>query len=373
MENLTILLDKTFLDIPLSRYAYALLAVLVALVGKKIFAFLLTKLFAPLTRRTATDLDDQLLECIRKPLELLVVVFGLFVAVQILQLPEEPVDLRAGAYSVLRALITVAGGWALFNMAGVFGSYLESLSAKTDNDLDDHLVPFIRKSLRVFIVVLAAIMVIQNLGYSTSGLLASLGIGGMALALASKDTLANIFGSLMIIFDRPFKIGDAVTAGDMEGVVEEVGFRSTKIRTFNKSLISVPNSLIANMPIDNITSSNKRRIRMTIGVTYDASPAQLRDVTGRIRTMLTNHAGLDPEAVQVNFTDFGASSLDILIQCFTLTPQWNEYMDVREDVCLRIMEILEESGLAFAFPSRTVYLHAAGPQPPVPGVPVPHA
>jgi MscS family membrane protein len=353
------LLDQTFLDITYRQYGLALLAALTALAGKRLFAWLITRMLAPLTRRTATDLDDQLLACMRKPLELLVLIAGLFVAVQILKLPVEPTDVRGGAYALLRALITVAGGWALFNMAGVFGRYLEELSAKTENDLDDHLIPFLRKSLRVFIVILAGIMVIQNLGYSTSGLLASLGIGGMALAFASKDALANIFGSLMIIFDRPFKIGDAVTAGEMEGVIEEVGFRSTKIRTFNRSLISVPNSMIANMPVDNITLSNMRRIRMTIGVTYDTTPTQLREVTGRIRAMLCAHPGLDPDAVQVSFTDFGASSLDILVQCFTTTAVWNEYMDVREDVCLKIMEVLEELGLEFAFPSRTVYLHHA--------------
>jgi MscS family membrane protein len=364
MENLTVLLEQSLFGITLKRYAYALLAVLVALVGKKLFASLLTRLAAPLTRRTQTDLDDHLLECVRKPLELLVLVIGLFVAVQILQLPAEPTDIRGGAYAVLRALVTVAGGWALFNMAGVFGSYLENLSARTDNTLDDHLVPFVRKSLRVFIVILAGIMVVQNLGYSTSGLLASLGIGGMALAFASKDALANIFGSLMIIFDRPFKIGDVVVADNMEGIVEEVGFRSTKIRTHNKSLISVPNSLIANMPVDNITLSNKRRIRMTIGVTYDTTPTQLREATGRIRSLLREHPGLDAEAVQVNFTDFGASSLDILIQCFTITSNWNEYMDLREDVCLKVMDVLEELGLEFAFPSRTVYLHHADDEAP---------
>ncbi len=232
-------------------------------------------------------------------------------------------------------------------------------------------MPFVRKSLRVFIVILAGIMMIQNLGYSTSGLLASLGIGGMALAFASKDALANIFGSLMIIFDRPFKIGDVVVADSMEGIVEEVGFRSTKIRTHNKSLISVPNSLIANMPVDNITLSNKRRIRMTIGVTYDATPAQLRAATERIRTLLRAHPGLDPEAVQINLTDFGASSLDILVQCFTVTPDWNEYMDVREEVCLQIMDVLEELGLEFAFPSRTVYLHQAGAGPTANATPLP--
>lgn len=360
MENLTTLLDQTLLGINLNRYAYALLAVLVALVGKKLFAYLLTRLIAPLTRRTKTNLDDLLLENVRKPLELLVLIIGLFVAVQILPLPEEPLNAHGFAMAVLKVLVTVAVAWALLNMVGVLGTWMESLAASTDNALDDHLVPFIRKTLRVFIVILAVIMAIQNLGYSTSGLLASLGIGGMALALASKDALSNIFGSLMIIFDRPFKIGDVVVADNMEGIVEEVGFRSTKIRTHNKSLISVPNSLIANMPVDNITLSNKRRIRMTIGVTYDATPTQLREATGRIRTLLREHPGLDAEAVQVNFTDFGASSLDILIQCFTVTSDWNEYMDVREDVCLKVMDVLEEFGLEFAFPSRTVYLRQTG-------------
>jgi MscS family membrane protein len=353
------LLDQSLFAITYRQYGLALLAVLVALLGKKLIAFLLTKLLAPLTRRTATDLDDLLLACIRKPLELLVLILGLFVAVQILKLPVEPTDVRGGAYAVLKALITVAGGWALFNMAGVFGKYLEDLSASTENDLDDHLVPFVRKSLRVFIVILAAIMVIQNLGYSTSGLLASLGIGGMALAFASKDALANIFGSLMIIFDRPFKLGDHVLAGTMEGVVEEVGFRSTKIRTPARTLISVPNSIIANMPLDNVSRMPRRRIKLTIGLTYTTTPAQMRAAVARIRTLLTTHAEIDPDSVQVNFTDFGASSLDIAVTCFSVTTVLGEHLNVREDVCLQIMDLLEELGLKFAFPSRTVYLHHA--------------
>ncbi|NJC87817.1 MAG: mechanosensitive ion channel family protein [Desulfuromonas sp.] len=358
------LLDQTLFDITYRQFALALLAVLVALVGKKLFAYLLTRLLAPLTRRTETDLDDLLLECLRKPLELLVLIIGLFVAVQILQLPEEPTNVRNGAYALLRAMITIAGGWALFNMAGVFGQYLEDLSAKTENDLDDHLVPFVRKSLRVFIVILAGVMVIQNLGYSTSGLLASLGIGGMALAFASKDALSNIFGSLMIIFDRPFKLGDQVIAGNMEGTVEEVGFRSTKIRTPAKTLISVPNSIIANMPLDNVSRMPRRRIKLAIGLTYATTPAQMRTAVARLRALLTTHPEIDPETVQVNFTDFGASSLDITVTCFSVTTVLGEHLNVREDICLKIMDLLEELGLQFAFPSRTVYLHHADSDPP---------
>lgn len=354
--------DQTLFAIKYSQYGFALLAVLVALLGKRLIAFLLTKLIEPLTRRTESDLDDLLLGCLRKPLELLVVIVGLFIAVQILQLPEEPTNVRQGAYALLRALVTVAGGWALFNMAGVFGQYLEALSAKTENDLDDHLMPFVRKSLRVFIVVLAAIMVIQNLGYSTSGLLASLGIGGMALAFASKDALANVFGSLMIIFDRPFKIGDQVIAGNMEGTVEEVGFRSTKIRTPARTLISVPNNIIANMPIDNVSLMPRRRIKLTLGLTYVTTSAQLREAVSRLRALLTSHPQIDPESVQVNFTDFGTSSLDITVTCFTLPTALGEHLDAREEVCLQIMDTIEGLGLKFAYPSRTVYLHQAEDQ-----------
>jgi MscS family membrane protein len=349
--------EQTLFDIKYSQYALALLTVLVALVGKRLFAWLLTKLIEPLTRRTESALDDLLLECIRKPLELLVLVFGLFIAVQILQLPTEPTNVRDGAYALLRALITVACGWALFNMAGVFGKYLEALSAKTENDLDDHLLPFVRKSLRVIIVIIAGIMVIQNLGYSTSGLLASLGIGGMALALASKDALSNIFGSLMIIFDRPFRIGDQVIAGNMEGTVEEVGFRSTKIRTPARTLISVPNSIIANMPLDNVSRMPHRRIKLTLNLTYATTSAQLREVVSRLRTLLTTHPLVDPATVQVNFTDFGASSLDVLVTCFTIPTALGEHLDAREEVCLQIMDTIEGLGLKFALPSRAVYLH----------------
>jgi MscS family membrane protein len=199
-------------------------------------------------------------------------------------------------------------------------------------------------------------MTIQNLGYSISGLLASLGIGGLAVALAAKDTLSNIFGSFMIILDRPFHIGDWVKAGDMEGVVEEVGFRSTKIRTFAKTLITVPNNIIANLAIDNFSRMPNRRIKLNVGVTYETSPAQMRRAVSLIREMLTNHPAIQQDFFLVNFTDFGASSLDIMVYCFTTTTVWGEYLDARENVCLKIMDILEELGLEIAFPSRSVYL-----------------
>lgn len=356
METIGQIFSGTFLGIGTGRYAIACGILIVVLILKKVLAHFFTHILFPVAARTEQRYDDLLLQGLRKPAELLIVIGGLFVALQILQLPTEPVDVRRFAHALLKILITFDVAWFAFNMVLLLETYLGQWVGSTDSALDDRLLPFIRKSLRVFIIFLATLMALQNLGYSISGLLASLGIGGLAVALAAKDTLANVFGSLMIIADRPFHIGDAVKAGDIEGTVEEVGFRSTKIRTPDKSLISVPNSVITNMAINNLSRMTLRRIRFTVGVTYASTPAQLRQAVERIRAMLAAHPALDKESILVRFTEFGASSLDILIQCHTIATEFPAHLEARENICLTIMEILEELGLEIAFPSRTVYL-----------------
>ena len=356
METLSELFKETFLGITLGRFAAAFLILLAALVLKRIFAHLFAKVIFPLAARTKSRYDDLFLSALQKPAEFLLVVAGLFVAVQVLQLPSDPVDLRRFAHALLKVLVTFDVAWMLFNLVNLLEVYLEKWVARTESVLDDHLLPFVRKSLRAFIIFIAVLMTIQNLGYSISGLLASLGIGGLAVALAAKDTLSNIFGSLMIILDRPFHIGDWIKAGDIEGTVEEVGFRSTKVRTFAKTLISVPNSVITNLAVDNFSRMPKRRIKLTVGVTYETTPEQMRRAVTAIRELLGSHPAIDQEFFLVNFTDFGASSLDIMVYCFTTTTVWSDYLDARQDLCLRIMEILEGMGLEIAFPTRTLYL-----------------
>jgi len=366
--TLETILQETFLGISLSRFAGAFLVLIAALILKRIFAHLFVKVIFPLATRTKSRYDDLFLQSIRKPAELLLVIIGLFVAVQILQLPTEPADLRRGAYGLLKGLITFDIAWTLFNLVSLLEAFLSGWVSKTESTLDDHLLPFIRKSVRAFIIFLALIMTIQNLGYSISGLLASLGIGGLAVALAAKDTLSNIFGSIMIILDRPFHIGDWIKAGDMEGTVEEIGFRSTKIRTFAKTLITVPNNIIANLSVDNISRMPKRRIKLTVGVTYETSPEQMRRAVEAIRDLLRTHTAIDQDFFLVNFTEFNASSLDILVYCFTRTTVWGEYLDAREDVCLQIMDILEAHGMEIAFPSRSIYLRNADEEEALPQV-----
>jgi MscS family membrane protein len=360
MDKITDLLqnvDQTVLGISITRLIIALVVLFVALLLKRILAHLFTKPLSRAAEKTASQMDDLLLKNLKKPAELLVVIVGLYVSLTILQLPTKPTDLAQLGKNVVQGLFMFDVAWGCYNMVALLEHWLHHWAQRTESTLDDHLVPFIRKTLRVFIVVLAFMFLVQNLGYSISGLLASLGLGGLAVALAAKDSLSNIFGSIMILLDRPFTIGDWIKAGSMEGVVEEIGFRSTRIRTFAKTMITVPNSVLMNMSIDNFSQMPKRRIKLTVGVTYDTTPAQMRQAVAAIRKLLREHPAIHQDFFLVNFTDFGASSLDIMVYCFTTSTVWGEYLDSREDICLKIMETLEELGLEIAFPSQTLYLH----------------
>lgn len=360
MEQLHPWFNLVFFGISVKQYALAGAILLICLIFKKLLSGLLSRVIFPFVDRTENTFDDLLLQSIRRPLELLVLISGLFIALQVLQLPTEPINLQQLGQSLVKGLFTFNIAWVLFNAVDILEQTTARWARRTGSPLDEHLLPFIRKTTRGFIVVLAIILVIQNLGYSISGLLASLGIGGLAVALAAKDTLSNIFGSIMILLDRPFRVGDWVKTGDLEGVVEEIGFRSTKIRTFAKTMITVPNNIIATTAVNNFSRMPKRRIKMTIGVSYDSSPQQMRDAVTAIRTMLEQNPTINQDFMLVNFTAFSASTLDILVYCFTSTTNWGEYLQARQDVCLKIMDIVADLKMELAFPSQSLYLHDMG-------------
>ncbi len=361
--NLQQLFDQTILGISFSRYLTAFIFLFLALILKKVLAHLFTKVIFKAAQKTSSDLDDILMKSLSKPAEFLVMVGGLFLAIQALQLPTEPTDIKTIAGNFLQVLFTFNLAWFCYSFVSLLEQWLGHWAGKTESTLDDHLIPFVRKTLRIFIVAMTVLFLVQNLGYSISGLLASLGLGGLAVALAAKDSLSNIFGSVMILLDRPFMIGDWIKAGDMEGTVEEIGFRSTRIRTFAKTLITVPNSVLMNLSVDNFSRMPKRRIKLYVGVTYDATTTQMREAVASIKQMLRDHPAIDQDFFLVNFTDFGASSLDIMVYCFTTSTVWSEYLDAREDVCLKIMQTLEGLGMEIAFPSRTVYLQQSSTDP----------
>lgn len=350
------LLDQSYAGLSVTRMLLAGLILLLTLFSRHLLAHLLARSLFSAARRTAGEMDDVLLEQLKRPTSFLVLIGGLWLGISVLALPTKPIDLASGADELIRLLFIFNIGWFLFNLVGLLDAWLGHWAQKTESTLDDHLLPFIRKGLRAFVLVMMSLVLAQTLGYPISGLLASLGIGGLAVALAAKDSLANIFGSLMIILDRPFQIGDWIKAGEIEGTVEEIGFRSTRVRTFAKTLITVPNNNLTNLAVNNFSRMPKRRIKMTIGVSYATSPEQMRTAVENIRRLLREHSAINQDFFLVNFTDFAASSLDIMVYCFTSTTVWGEYLDARQDVCLKIMDLLEEMGIEIAFPSRTIYL-----------------
>jgi len=279
---------------------------------------------------------------------------GLGLAVASLRLPTEP-NVRAFAYGTLKVLLAADLVWFLFRIVDVLVAYLARMAKRTDSKLDDQLVPLIRKALKVTIGVVCGVWVVQLLGYSVSSLLAGLGIGGLAVALALQDTLSNFFGSIFIFLDRPFAVGDMVKVGDVEGIVEQIGFRSTRIRTWSATLVIMPNKHMADAKIDNWSKMPKRRVVQTVGVTYETTADRMEQAVAAIRKLLETDEGVDQEFVIVRFSDFGASSLDITVIYFTKAIAYADHLATKERVNLAIMRALKGLGLSIAFPTRTVY------------------
>lgn len=333
-----------------------LLALVVILLGMFLRRTLLERLLQPfvtLASKSQTEIDDMLIRAIKTPLGWVVNVLALYLGLLILKLPE---GLSGGSMLVIQTVGTVLLAWMLFNGVEVISQALDTFTRNTESDLDDHLVPLVRKLMRILIVIVAILMIVQLWGYDVTSLLAGLGLGGLAFALAAQKTLANLFGSIMIFTDRPFKLGDWIQIKHGEGVVEDIGLRSTKIRTFANTLISVPNADVADVPIENYSMMTKRRIRATIGLTYSTPPATVDRIVERIREHLAQNEAIDQEFWAVNFIEFGASSLDIMLYCFTVTTDWKPFMDHRQALFLTIMRIVNEEGSSFAFPSQSLYM-----------------
>jgi MscS family membrane protein len=211
------------------------------------------------------------------------------------------------------------------------------------------------------------LVALQNLHVNVTGLIAGVSIAGAGFAFASQDTLANIFGAVVILLDKPFRVGDWIVAGSEEGVVEEIGFWSTRIRTFAKTQITIPNRQLAGTAINNWSRMPIRRVKMNVGVSYEANAEQMERIVQRIRDVLRSDERIHQDFFLVNFHEFGESSLDIFLYYFTVTTDWAEYMQVRQDMNVAIMREIEEAGLEIAYPTRTVYLRGDEPAVPLDG------
>ena len=299
-----------------------------------------------------------LLEAADRPLGWAFILTAIYFALSVFSLPKTPIDVRHFIDTAMLAASIALGIWFGTGLIDALCALWAKHATASETPFDDTLVPIVRKSCKVFLVVAGGVMIVQNLGYSVGSLLAGLGLGGAALALASKDTIANLFGSIVIFLDQPFYVGDWIEIGDNEGVVEEVGLRVTRIRTFANSLITIPNAQLTTLTINNWSRMRKRRIVLNVGLTYDTTPSQLRAAVEALRQVLREDPRICQDFFLVNFNGLGAYSLDIYVYCFTATTDWAEHLQIREDVLLRFMAAIDALGLRLAMPSQTVQVTA---------------
>lgn len=256
----------------------------------------------------------------------------------------------------VKLLVSLSGIWSAFRIVDIFDALWTTKALQTSNKFDDLLVPMISKSLKVFVVVIGIVFAADNLNIDVTSLLAGLGLGGLAFALAAKDLLGNFFGSVTVLLDRPFSIGDWVVIGDIEGAVEEVGFRSTRVRTFYNSLVTMPNSILTTTKIDNMGARRYRRMKTMLAVTYDTSPERIEAFCEGIRKIIQMHPYMRKDAYQVYFNEYGAASLDILVYVFWATPDWNTELRERHRFLLDVLRLARQLEIEFAYPTQTLYL-----------------
>jgi len=316
----------------------ALIIILLFLLARNLFMRFIFNIIIRFANKKEMQLDKNILMAFHGPLKTLILVIGVYLSLVALPMSD---GFYLLLYPIHRSLIIFLVAWGLYNLTR--SNTIKEISEKYA--VDKILIDFFMRVLRVLLVILAAVMTVQTWGYNVEGFLAGLGLGGLAFALAAQDTVANIFGGIMIIIDKPV-------------TVEEMTFRSTKVRTFANALVTVPNSVIANQALTNWTRMGKRRITFHLGVTYTTPIEKLKSCVERIRITLENHPDINKETIFVRFDRFSESSMDIFLYFFTDTTKWSEYLRTKEDINFTILEILNEESVSLAFPSRSIYLES---------------
>lgn len=364
MEQFRFFLQTEYLENSAQNYLTFIIAIILGLLFKglisKYLSHSLYKIIGTKEKRVGVEKFDELLT---RPIGLFIMLSILFFGASHLEFPESWGLVNANKFGI-KMIINKAFAfiyiysifWILLRIVDYIGLILLKRAEETANKMDDQLIPFALEIIKFIVYVFAICIILGNvIGVNIIALTTGLGIGGIALAMASKESLENLLGSFTIFLDQPFTVGDTVTVGSVTGRVEKVGFRSTRIRTFDKSLVTLPNKKMIDAELDNLGMRPVRRVKFNIGLTYDTTIEQIKAIVADIQNMINEHEQTDQEG-KVRFQEFGGSSLDILVIYYVNSPKWDDLIDVREDINYKIMEIVKKHNSDFAFPSTTVYL-----------------
>lgn len=332
-----------------------LLAFLVIVMAIRRLTIWLLSFVKAMTSKTSVSWDDEILDQIESPIVLIVSCAVLYLGLRILKLDGW---LFTFGTAMTQIGLSFAIFWALYNLVDPVMSYMSVVSESSQLPIDSHMLPIVKRTVKVLIVVFGVLISIQNLGVNVMSLLAGLGLGGLAFALAAKDTAANLFGSLMILSDRPFRVGDDIVFKGMDGTVEEIGLRSTKVRTYYNSQVSIPNSMMAAEQVDNLGRRMFRRTKTTIGVTYDTTPEQIEAFLEGIKNIILANEYSRKDGFHVVFTGFGDSSLNIMLYFFLKVPNFAFELVQRQRIYLEILRLASELDVDFAFPTSTLHVES---------------
>lgn len=362
------LLTPEFWAVQWPLWRASILTCALILVFRICYRSFILKLTTHLKERYHYDYIDSFAKAFNHPIQafLWILAFYSFIVLS----PLNPFSQHPAFDKILRSSLIICLIGGVYNLCDAGHGLIMQLLKRYNQHIDETIGELISALAHMLCIMLGVVMVAKEWDYDITAFIASLGIGAMAIAFAAKDSLANIFGSIVIITERPFVVGDWISANNVEGIVEKVSFRSTCIRTFYQELVYVPNNLLSNTSITNYTQRHKYRIQFMLGVTYSTTREQLQNVCQQIRQLCEQMDDIYNEGFDVNFFEFGDSSLNIRIVCYAKVPENTQnyalknsmYHKIREKFNLEVMRILEENGVSCAFPSRSIYFETPIPE-----------
>lgn len=328
-----------------------------AQIFKGYFAGFIINVFHRLLSRTRLRVEKDSMEFLKKPLKLIfisTVMFFAFITQKNL-MAEYPLLLSL-VIRIYRLAMILCIIYFIYAAVPVIMSAFNRLKHPDSILFDDTLLIFFAKIIKAVIVIIAVLIVLGEFGVNINGLITGVGLGGLTFALAAQDTASNIFGGLVIISDKPFAVGDWIQTASIEGTVEDISFRSTRIRTFDDALLVVPNSTLSSASITNWSKMNKRKVKFNIGLTYNTAPSQVKNIIADIETFLNSHKDIVSDTPLVKLDEFGSSSLNIMVMFFTSQTSLAELKRVREEINYEILDVVHRHESSFAFPSTSVYM-----------------
>jgi MscS family membrane protein len=352
MEALKELLQNTYFENTIGQYLVFFGCVIAGIVLGKIFYYISKGFLRRLSAKSKTKFDDYLIDIIEEPIVLLIVTCGVYAGSLVLTLDETALKIFD---NIVFVMIAMSITWFFIRLLDMLiRIYLEPMIEKSESKLDDQILPIVRKSLRAVIFILAFIIVLSNLGYDVLSVLAGLGIGGLAFALAAQDSVKNILGGVTIFWDKPFQIGEFVEIKGKLGTVSEVGLRTTRVKSVGGTTIVIPNAHVADALIENFSIRTKRRITMTLGLTYESTADQMEQALVTIRETIAAVKGTEQETIETRFVNFGAFSLDLDV-VYWITDMQNWKMIIH-NVNMGLKRNLDRDGIDMAFPTETHYV-----------------